>query len=535
MSINDVIPYWFPNDKYQDFWFNGERDREITLTFKPLLEKLIQEPNLNHRFETIIVLDQFARNISRYENDKLSRNENQKIKPKLCLIGEEIAFRLSSELLEEGYDKKLSISQRLFLLMPYRHSARRENDSNLLDIVCEKLKEYKQEFGHTQHILRFESATYSSYTPLTDQITRYVFESGERTVYDYDTVLDPVYKTYGGEPQDTLSYLYQRVGDFIVQNGLTNKNIGISLSGGVDSMSLLFILKYLEVKNIISKVVALHLEYSNRQESAMETEMLGMYCSAVEIPLYTRVIDYMSRDSVDRSFYEEETKNVRFATYRHLSEKLKIAGWCLGHISDDISENVVMNLCSGRDLLDLKVMDKISILDGVSLFRPFLDTKKEDIYEFAHTYSIPYFKDTTPDWSSRGVLRRKVIPELKSQWPTVMNTLANIGERANEWKEVVEKFVMEPIKKEIILKNNMVDIPFKEEYVRLPEVIWTNLFLHIFHGMGVRMISHKNLKYFMEMLSKNMNKFHFSNKCQGIFLKNKENTGKIFRIFKLET
>ena len=531
MSINDVIPYWFPNDKYQEFWFNGERDREITLTFKPLLEKLIQEPDLNHRFETIIVLDQFARNISRYENIQICGYE----KAKLSRVGEEIAFRLSSELLEEGYDKKLPISQRLFLLMPYRHSARRENDSNLLDVVCEKLKEYKQEFGQTQHILRFETATYSSYTPLTDQITRYVFDSGERTVYDYDTVLDPVYKTYGGEAQDTLSHLYQRVGNFIVENGLENKNIGISLSGGVDSMSLLFILKYLEVKNIISKVVALHLEYSNRQESATETEMLGMYCSAVEIPLYTRVIDYMSRDSVDRSFYEEETKNVRFATYRHLSEKLKIAGWCLGHISDDISENVVMNLCSGRDLLDLKVMDKISVLDGVSLFRPFLETKKDDIYEFAHSYSIPYFKDTTPDWSSRGVLRRKVIPELKSQWPAVMNTLVSVGERANEWKEVVEKFVMEPIKKDIILKNNMVDLPFKEDYVRLPEVIWTNLFLHIFHGMGVRMISHKNLKYFMEMLSKNMNKFHFSNKCQGIFLKNKENTGKIFRIFKLET
>ena len=71
MSINDVIPFWFPNDKYQDFWFNGERDREI-IKFKPLLEKLIQEPNLNHRFETIIVLDQFARNISRYENNKIS-------------------------------------------------------------------------------------------------------------------------------------------------------------------------------------------------------------------------------------------------------------------------------------------------------------------------------------------------------------------------------------------------------------------------------------------------------------------------------
>ena len=265
--------------------------------------------------------------------------------------------------------------------------------------------------------------------------------------------------------------------------------------------------------------------------------MLGMYCSAVEIPFYTRVIDYMSRESVDRSFYEDETKKVRFSTYRYLSEKLSIGGWCLGHISNDVSENVVMNLCSGRDILDLKVMEKVSVLDGVCLLRPFLETNKDEIYEFAHTYSIPYFKDTTPDWSARGVLRRKVIPELKTQWPTIMDTLLRVGEHANDWKEVVEKFVMEPIKKEILLKKNVVDIPFKEEYVRLPEVIWTNLFLYIFHGMGVKMISHKNLIYFVETLSKNAeksNKFHFSNKCAGVFLKNKENTGKIFRIFNLE-
>ena len=525
MSITEVIPYWFPNDKYQDFWFNGEKDQEIVEKFKHLLEKLIKEPDVKHKFETIIVLDQFSRNISRYEKTPLSP------------VGEEISLRLSTELLEEGYDKKLTLSQRLFLLMPYRHSSKRENDSNFLDIVCDKLKEYTVEFGENQHLTRFQNATYGSYTPLTDRITKYIFESTEKTVYDYDIVLDPVYKIYEGEVQDTVSHLYHRIKDFVINNGLTNKNIGVSLSGGVDSMSLLFILKYLEVKKIISKVFALHLEYVNRKESSMETEMLGMYCSAVEIPFYTRVIDYMSRESVDRSFYEDETKKVRFSTYRYLSEKLSIGGWCLGHISNDVSENVVMNLCSGRDILDLKVMEKVSVLDGVCLLRPFLETNKDEIYEFAHTYSIPYFKDTTPDWSARGVLRRKVIPELKTQWPTIMDTLLRVGEHANDWKEVVEKFVMEPIKKEILLKKNVVDIPFKEEYVRLPEVIWTNLFLYIFHGMGVKMISHKNLIYFVETLSKNAeksNKFHFSNKCAGVFLKNKENTGKIFRIFNLE-
>jgi tRNA(Ile)-lysidine synthase TilS/MesJ len=141
--------------------------------------------------------------------------------------------------------------------------------------------------------------------------------------------------------------------------------------------------------------------------------MLSDYCDKLGIVFYKRVIDFMSRDSVDREFYEKTTKDIRFATYRYLSELHQIDGWCLGHISDDVSENVMMNLCSGRDLLDLSVMNVNSKIDGVTIFRPFLNTKKSEIYEFAHQHSLPYLNDTTPEWSLRGVMRRKIVPAME--------------------------------------------------------------------------------------------------------------------------
>ena len=105
-----------------------------------------------------------------------------------------------------------------------------------------------------------------------------------------------------------------------------------------------------------------------------------------------------------------------------------------------------------------------------------------------------------------------------------MDTLVSIGEQSKQWKDVIDNLVMKPIIKEILIQNNVVMFPIKDEYLSLPLVIWTTIFLHILHTIfGVRMISHKNLFYFVNMLqinNKNNNKFRFSNKYNGVF-KNK--------------
>lgn len=34
---------------------------------------------------------------------------------------------------------------------------------------------------------------------------------------------------------------------------------------------------------------------------------------------------------------------------------------------------------------------------------------KDVVYDFAHKFGVPYFKDTTPSWSTRGKLRRQLV------------------------------------------------------------------------------------------------------------------------------
>jgi hypothetical protein len=114
---------------------------------------------------------------------------------------------------------------------------------------------------------------------------------------------------------------------------------------------------------------------------------------------------------------------------------------------------------------------------------------------------------------------------MNKQWPMAENNLLEIGKQSEELEGIVTKFVLEPLKRGMTFKdNNQVDIDLSiSDSFCLPKIIWLNLFLFIFHKMGIHMISHKNLSYFVESFARNYEKKHrfiFSNGCIGFFMKN---------------
>ncbi|EGB12786.1 hypothetical protein AURANDRAFT_60858 [Aureococcus anophagefferens] len=54
-----------------------------------------------------------------------------------------------------------------------------------------------------------------------------------------------------------------------------------------------------------------------------------------------------------------------------------------------------------------------SVTQGVTVARPLLPLEKEDVYAVAHACGVPYFKDSTPSWSTRGRLRNELLPLLR--------------------------------------------------------------------------------------------------------------------------
>ena len=559
-EINQILNFWFYNNEFQKFWFDTSVDEYIKLTYSDLLSNLEQkiehivtyccnkelfttEAGRNEALVIIIIFDQFTRNIF--------RNTNKSIFTK----NDKYAFSISKFIIENSFDLLYNMSQRLFLLLPYRHQkhyTEMQIYAKYLDIVLERITLYKNNI--TTMILsplspneidlldRFTIATLKNYTELYDYDveinqninssyhTYNLLEKYSNNILDvrcYNFPQNPIFsERFNSITQNLIKSeeLFIVMKQFIETNFSNNNNniIGVSLSGGIDSMVSTYILKHMEHLGIINKVVAVHIYYGNRPDSMNETNFIKDWCNFYDIPLIVKYIKYMKRDLglVDRNFYEEETRKIRFNTYK-LANKIfdnKIIGFCLGHHKDDIAENIFMNIMKGRDILDICVMKPISVLDTVMILRPFLSNHKSDIYNFSDKYAIPYTKDTTPSWSCRGVMRQTIFPLLEKQFGNFNVHLNKLGERSNdlhkEKEQQINYFFDSIVFEKYGCKINKLDELLNKNTKNNTnsDIFWTRFLVKIFHTMNASMTKSKTIKPFINWFNNTKNNiFKFSN------------------------
>lgn len=225
--------------------------------------------------------------------------------------------------------------------------------------------------------------------------------------------------------------------------------VGVSLSGGVDSMVLMTMLTYIPKHIKLGynfKVVALHINYNNRKEAPEEADFLNEYCKDIGV-IFHRIDMAFVRDSTDRTEYESASKKIRFEHYKKLIDDYKMkCGFFVGHHSDDVGENVFTNTANKRSLLQLSGMTRYCVYEGVPLMRPMLDHPKKDVFNLAHSTSIPYFKDTTPKWSRRGKMRNEIFPVILKQYPNFLNSLYNLGLESDGFKSDLQILALDNIK-----------------------------------------------------------------------------------------
>ena len=222
------------------------------------------------------------------------------------------------------------------------------------------------------------------------------------------------------------------------------RNILISLSGGVDSMVLFDILHHVNQNNLIKLNIYLcHINYNNRSESNDEKNFLIQYCSNKGYELKYIAHDF-KRNELKRDVYEKKTNQLRYGFYETLIKQFQLQGVLLAHHKDDVVENIFNNIMRGnREITDLVVIKDINIIMNVPIYRPFLDIFKTTIYDYAHTYQIPYFLDSTPDWSCRGKMRRKIFPEcIDCYGDNYKNNLLQLGKESNEINNIFQTYIL---------------------------------------------------------------------------------------------
>lgn len=522
--IRNVLNFWFgkysPDISEKKLWMiadssvqlRQEVDGTIFKDFGGILWQLVSTTLWNDwcqntelygyqgKVAAIIVLDQFSRHMHRYLREQSSHASIPS--QESC---DQLALK-TANLLMQQHDAEIQCGMiptpmYIFSLMPFRHASQQETVAFVLNKIESSADLIRQ---YDDMLKRFRKATNRRMAVLLDEARRH--GDGQSGFTDDDILEALPFKADMSQAHKTE--VHQTIVKFLDSMGMNkgaNHSIIVSLSGGVDSMVAASVLAHLNRDfDYQIRIIAVHIDYANRPESSAEADFVRRYCETLGIEYRCRRIDEVTRGVTARDQYEKISREVRFQFYHAIvgecNNKGGVVGVVLGHHRGDLRENVLSNAHKGSGPLELSGMTATSTNDGVVLFRPLLPLEKDLILDYAHKFGVPYFKDTTPHWSTRGKLRRKLLPLLEEIYGDgSMNNLSNLAVESDECRAMVHEIMLKPFMEQVEFKPMGIAFPtnpWKDRGL----FYWKFILREMLHSVGLGMFSDKSIASFIERI-----------------------------------
>lgn len=481
----NLIQFWF---SYEKNWFLTDKkfDQEVYDKFNHILEEkrlLHDYKERNELLELIILFDQISRNIFRINSHNFRKDDDN------------IAIKLTNDYIKI-YGIPENQNELYFIVLPLRHTL----DKKYCTVAIELINSFnKANITDKQKWTNFVCASYRSFYNATSHIEKIPsdisLDEFKKSYIKYKDIIDPKIVSL-----DNLNLIYN---DNIIFREIMKdipyncKNICVSLSGGVDSMVIVHSLSILKkIHNF--EIYAVHIHHFNRAEAEIEAEMIKEFCNLLKVRYFEINISHLKRGEINRDFYETETRRIRFDFYRNMKKYHKIEYFALGHHRGDLAENVLTNVIKGRSLTDLPVMERFDCQDGITIWRPFIDIPKNDIWNYAKDYGIIYTKNCTPEWSVRGKFRNILLPLLNDMFNSVEENLYNAGLESRELNNYVEQNVVNKVIENIY--NGKYGFYFPVDLLKNTNfTIWKITLQKIFHSVGFSMMKEHAVRTLMKL------------------------------------
>jgi len=187
----------------------------------------------------------------------------------------------------------------------------------------------------------------------------------------------------------------------------------VAFSGGRDSSVLLHALAQLSEARELG-LRALHVDHGLHRESGDWAAHCARFCEALDVPLVSL------RVTVDSACGEGIEAAARRVRHEAFAESLRDGEWlALAHHRDDQIETVLLKLLRGAGPDGLGGMRALRPLGRGTLWRPLLETPREELGRYAASHAIEFLEDPAnrDRRFARNLLRHEFIPLLERQWP----------------------------------------------------------------------------------------------------------------------
>ncbi len=172
----------------------------------------------------------------------------------------------------------------------------------------------------------------------------------------------------------------------------SNNKFILGLSGGIDSMALLHLIKNFidDNRNIQINCIPMIIDHNLRDESENESKEVRKISENLGFNTQIKKINSSKPSGNIQNWARKQRRNILFQKCLELSANL-----ILGHHFDDQAETLFMRITKGSALDGLTGMNEITPWNGIFIIRPLLSYRKKQIKNYVRNKKIIYFEDSS--------------------------------------------------------------------------------------------------------------------------------------------
>lgn len=216
-------------------------------------------------------------------------------------------------------------------------------------------------------------------------------------------------------------------------------NILIGVSGGADSIALLYVL--LEIREEIDfNMFIAHVNHGVRGDEALEDEKyVEDTARKLGLPYFSKKVNMNEYAKLKKISSEEAGRELRYSFFREVLSKIGGGKIAVAHNKNDQAETLLLRLFRGTGTEGLRGMD----YKNEDIIRPILGIEREEIERYLLDRNIEFKVDRTnlePIYN-RNRIRLEVLPYIQKHYnPNIIDTLWRTSQLMSIDNEFFEEY-----------------------------------------------------------------------------------------------
>ena len=224
--------------------------------------------------------------------------------------------------------------------------------------------------------------------------------------------------------------LFKKTRSAIVELVSPGDRVLVAVSGGVDSLALLYLLEQFS-KELGYELFVAHLNHLARgKESDEDARFVGKEADKLSLPFFIEEIDVAREKPHLKTSFQESARILRYRFLEKILLSIKGNKIAVGHTADDQVETVLMNLLRGAGLRGLAGIPK----KRGHVIRPLLGCTRDELKLFLKKRNLPYRTDSSNNEKKylRNKIRHDLIPFLRTFNSDISGNLVGLAEIVRE-------------------------------------------------------------------------------------------------------